>query len=85
MGVVRKTVTFTEQQDRWIKSQIESGDFTNDSEYLRHLVRKDQSNNAQFLAVKAAIIQGLDSGTSENDIPNIMKKVEERMKKDGRL
>ena len=85
MGVVRKTVTFTEQQDRWIKSQIESGDFTNDSEYLRHLVRKDQSNNAQFLAAKAAIIQGLDSGTSENDIPNIMKKVEERMKKDGRL
>lgn len=85
MGTIRKTVTFTDQQDKWIKAQIESGEFTNDSEYLRHLVRQDQSKNAKFLALKAAIQQGLDSGISENNIPDIMKEVEERMKKDGRL
>ncbi|MEL7003445.1 MAG: type II toxin-antitoxin system ParD family antitoxin [Bacteroidota bacterium] len=85
MGTIRKTVTFTDQQDKWIKAQIESGEFTNDSEYLRHLVRQDQSKNAKFLALKAAIQQGLDSGISENNIPDIIKEVEERMKKDGRL
>ena len=42
MGTVRKTITFTDQQDKWIKAQITAGEFTNDSEYLRYLVRNDQ-------------------------------------------
>ncbi len=45
MSTVRKTVTFTEQQDKWIKAQIEAGEYTNDSEYLRDLVRQDQAKN----------------------------------------
>jgi antitoxin ParD1/3/4 len=85
MGTVRKTVTFTDQQDKWIKSQIAAGEFTNDSEYLRSLVRQDQSKNNQFLALKEAILKGVDSGVSEANIPSIMKEVEERMRKDGRL
>ncbi|MCB0501119.1 MAG: type II toxin-antitoxin system ParD family antitoxin [Bacteroidetes bacterium] len=66
MGTIRKTVTFTDQQDHWIKSQIENGLYTNDSEYLRDLVRRDQAQNAKFVALKAAIQEGLDSGISEN-------------------
>ena len=31
MATIRKSITFTEQQDAWIKQQIEKGDFTNDS------------------------------------------------------
>jgi len=85
MGTVRKTITFTEQQDKWIKAQITAGEFTNDSEYLRHLVRLDQSKNNQFSTLKAAIKKGLDSGISESTIPDIMKEVENRMKADGRL
>ncbi len=85
MKTIRKTVTFTEQQDKWIKQQIESGDFTNDSEYLRHLVRQDQSKNIDFLRLKSEIQKGIDSGVSEKGIQDIMKEVESRMKKDGRL
>ena len=85
MGTVRKTVTFTDQQDKWIKAQIAAGEFTNDSEYLRSLVRQDQSKNNHYLALKEAILKGVDSGVSEATIPNIMKEVEGRMRKDGRL
>ena len=38
MGTTRKTITITDQQDEWIKAQIEGGDFTNDSEYIRDLI-----------------------------------------------
>ena len=41
MGTTRKTITVTEQQDKWIKAQIDGGDFTNDSEYIRDLIRRD--------------------------------------------
>ncbi len=85
MGTVRKTVTFTDQQDKWIKSQIAAGEFTNDSEYLRSLVRQDQSKNIQYLALKEAIQKGVNSGISETTVPDIMKEVEDRMRKDGRL
>ena len=85
MGTVRKTITLTDQQDKWIKTQISAGEFTNDSEYLRHLVRLDQYKNTKFLTLKTAIAKGLESGISESTIPDIMKEVEERMKADGRL
>lgn len=34
-----------ERMDDWIKSQIESGRYGNDSEYVRDLIRKDQERN----------------------------------------
>lgn len=85
MSTVRKTVTFTEQQDKWIKAQIEAGEYTNDSEYLRDLVRQDQAKNTNFHALQSKLIEGLESGIGTKTLPEIMKEVEIRMKKDGRL
>ena len=85
MSTVRKTITFTEKQDKCIKSRITIGEFTNDSEYLRHLVRRDQAKNDKFSALKAAITEGMESGISGKSVPDIMKEVEERMRADGRL
>ncbi|MCG2461232.1 type II toxin-antitoxin system ParD family antitoxin [Flavobacteriaceae bacterium F89] len=85
MSTVRKTVTFTEQQDNWIKAQIEAGEYTNDSEYLRDLVRKDQAKNSKFHALQSKLIEGFESGVGTKSLPEIMKEVENRMKRDGRL
>jgi hypothetical protein len=38
MGTVRKTITLTDQQDNWVKAQINAGHYTNDSEYIRDLI-----------------------------------------------
>ena len=85
MATVRKTITVTQKQDRWIKAQIAAGEFTNDSEYIRDLLRRDQEQNAKFLALKAAIQEGLESGISDKTVPQIMAEVEARLKADGRL
>ncbi len=85
MATIRKTVTFTEQQDKWIKAQIEAGEFTNDSEYLRNLVRLDQANNAKFHSLKSKLVEGLESGVGTKLLPEIMEEVEARMREDGRL
>ncbi len=84
MGTTRKTITVTDQQDQWIKAQIDAGDFTNDSEYIRDLIRRDQ-DNAKFQALKTAIEEGLNSADSGRTIPQIMKEVESRLRADGRL
>ena len=85
MATIRKTVTFTEQQDKWIKAQIKVGDYTNDSAYIRNLVRQDQINNAKFLSLKTKLIEGIESGISNKSLPEIMKEVEARMQEDERL
>ena len=85
MGTVRKTITLTDQQNRWIKTQITAGGFTNDSEYIRDLIRRDQEEGDKFRALKAAIQEGLDSGVSDKTVPQIMQEVESRLRDDGRL
>ncbi|NWB95826.1 type II toxin-antitoxin system ParD family antitoxin [Pseudomonas gingeri] len=62
MGTVRKTITVTDQQDGWIKAQIDAGHYTNDSEYIRDLIRREQERSAEFEAIRAALIEGELSG-----------------------
>lgn len=59
---VRKTITLTDDMDAWIKLQIDAGQYTNDSEYIRALVRADQGRVGQDTAIRAALIAGEDSG-----------------------
>ena len=65
MSTTRKTITVTEQQDNWIKTQIAAGQFTNDSEYIRDLIRRDQASQADIEAIRAALIEGEQSGAPQ--------------------
>ena len=62
MGTVRKTITLTDKQDGWIKAQIEAGHYTNDSEYIRDLIRREQERSVEIETVRAALIEGEASG-----------------------
>jgi len=62
MATVRKTITLTDQQDGWIKSQVDAGHYTNDSEYIRDLIRREQERSAQIESVRASLIEGESSG-----------------------
>ena len=75
---IRKTITLTDKQDAWIKAQIASGDYTNDSEYFRDLIRRDQQRSDKFSALKAAIVEGQDSGISERSLDEIWEEAETR-------
>lgn len=62
MATIRKTITLTDKQDDWIKAQIDAGHYTNDSEYIRDLIRREQERSAEMEAVRAALIEGEASG-----------------------
>lgn len=62
MGTVRKTITLTDTQDGWIKAQIAAGHYTNDSEYIRDLIRREQERSAEIEVIRAALIAGEASG-----------------------
>ena len=62
MGTVRKTITLTDQQNSWIKAQIDAGRYTNDSEYIRDLIRREHERSAEIEAIRTALIEGETSG-----------------------
>jgi len=75
---IRKTITVTAQQDAWIKLQIEDGHYTNDSECIRDLIRREQERNAEVDAIRQALIDGENSGAPKKFNPTAFK---QRMQK----
>ena len=71
MATIRKTITLSDTQDAWIKRQIAEGGFTNDSEYIRDLVRRDQEGQEKLSGLREAIAEGLDSGVSDRSLEEI--------------
>ena len=63
---------------RWIRAQVASGEYGNDSEYFRDLIRRDQERNAQFRALKQAIQDGLESGVGDKTVREIWAEAEQR-------
>lgn len=62
MRTVHKTITLTERQDDWIKAQIEAGHYIDDSEYIRDLIRREQGRIGGTERIRAALIEGENSG-----------------------
>lgn len=85
MGLVKKTVNVTDQQEDWIKAQIASGHYGNDSELIRDLIRKEQARNAELDALRAALVEGEKSGISDRTPEEIFDAVVERKRQRGEL
>jgi antitoxin ParD1/3/4 len=75
MPMVKKSISVTEQQDSWIKAQIKTGHFGNESEVVRELIRERQMNEqetpAEIAAIRAALIEGEKSGFTNNSVDEI--------------
>jgi len=71
MAVIRKSITFTEQQDAFVKSLIEQGFYTNDSEYIRDIIRQDQERRKRIVDLNEALIEGIESGPTDATIDSI--------------
>jgi antitoxin ParD1/3/4 len=62
----------------WVKAQIEEGKYASSSDYVRDLIRKDQSQQDKLHALQAAITMGLESGNAgELDIESIKRKAKQ--------
>lgn len=82
MGMVKKSISITEQQDNWIKAQIETGHFGNESEIIRELIRerqmRQQETPAQIEALRAALIEGEQSGFTDRSVDEIWEDARRR-------
>ena len=73
MAMTRKTITIPAAMDEWVKSQIGTGRYGNDSEYFRDLIRHDQEKQEKLAALRAAIDAGRKSGVSDTTMDDILR------------
>lgn len=65
MGTVRKTISLTDQEDAWIKEQIDAGRSANDREYIRAQIRREQEHSVELDHIRAALLEGEASGEAQ--------------------
>ena len=57
-------VSITDPMRDWVEARIASGDYANNSDYVRDLIRKDQERSEKLAAMQAAITEGIESGAA---------------------
>lgn len=82
MSMVKKSISVTDRQDAWIKAQIQSGNYGNESEVVRELIRerqlREQESTAEIETIRAALIEGERSGFSDRTVDEIWDEARQR-------
>ena len=79
------SVSLSDKMRGFIKSRVEGGDYHNESEYIRDLVRRDQERLANEDALEQALLAAEAGGLVKTSARDIKTEVKQRMKADGRL
>ena len=79
----RKTNTITDQQEKWVESVIESGNYSNDSEFFRDLIRRDQKRQAAERELRRLLDEAEEGGLSDKTPLEIWAAAEARRNADS--
>ena len=76
-------ISLPDKMRDWVESQIEAGQYSNNSDYVRDLIRKDQQRNDKLVTLQNAINAGLNSGEPKEFDKEAFKSRMIATKKDG--
>jgi len=85
----RTSISFTPPNDEWIKSQIDSEEFTSKSDVINDLIRKARSEQAEIEYIRAKLIAAEKSverhGWVDKDRDEILAEFKDRLRVNGEL
>ncbi len=65
-------VSLPDAMKEWVEAQARGGRYSNASDYVRDLVRRDQERAQKILELQALISEGIESGVSEKSMGDIL-------------
>ena len=84
----RQSISFSEPNDEWLTSQVESREFSSKSEVVNDLIRQARRKQQRDEWIRAQLIKGEQSGfieVTENTRHEILSKFKARAQRDGKL
>ena len=64
-------ISLPDQMKAWVESRSEDGRYSNASDYVRDLIRRDQQRAEGIDELDALIQEGIDSGISDRTIEDV--------------
>jgi len=55
-------VSLPDAMKQWVEQQAQSGRYSNASDYVRDLIRRDQDKAAKIANMQALVTEGIESG-----------------------
>jgi antitoxin ParD1/3/4 len=84
--MVKKSITVTDQQDSWIKAQIETGHYGNESEVVRELISerqlREQEGAREVELIRAKLRQAEQSGFTDQSPADLLKEIQDGLGRD---
>jgi len=68
-------VSLPDAMKQWVESRSEDGRYSNASDYVRDLIRRDQIKSEKIAAMRLHVEEGLASGVSEDSLEDIRQEV----------
>ncbi|MBD3619607.1 MAG: type II toxin-antitoxin system ParD family antitoxin [Chromatiales bacterium] len=61
-------ISLPDAMKNWVERQAKSGRYSNASDYVRDLIRRDQDQAAKIAQMQALITEGLQSGPGDRSM-----------------
>lgn len=66
-------VSLPDDMKNWVEDQTQTGRYSNASDYVRDLIRKDQDRVEKIAQMQMTINEGLESGISKKSMNDVLK------------
>ena len=71
-------VSLPDPMKDWVEEQARSGRYSNASDYVRDLIRRDQDRAAKIAAMQRRVDEGLESGVAPDSMDAILEEAREQ-------
>ncbi|MCA6075005.1 ribbon-helix-helix domain-containing protein [Fulvivirga sedimenti] len=75
----RQSISFTEPNDKWLKSQIDSKEYTSKSELINDLIRQARQQQRQVDWIRLKLEKAEKSGFTNDSESEILKDSKSRL------
>lgn len=65
-------VSLPDAMKDWVETRADTGRYSNASDYVRDLIRRDQERDAKIVSLQRLIDEAEDSGISPNSMSDIL-------------
>jgi antitoxin ParD1/3/4 len=73
-------VSLPDPMKDWVEAQTRTGRYSNASDYVRDLIRRDQERAAKIAEMQRLITEGLESGISDRSLDEVLADARRQVK-----
>jgi antitoxin ParD1/3/4 len=73
-------VSLPDPMKDWVEAQAKSGRYSNASDYVRDLIRRDQERADKLAELQKRLTEGLESGVSDRTMDDVLKTARQQAK-----